>query len=248
MGGARVAEISVGEKAPAFELPDQTGYPWNLSGQLELGPVMLIFYRGDWCPYCNGQLASIARGFDKFARRDAQVAAISVDPPEHNLQMVNKLLLPFPLLSDPKGELAKRYGLWNAREGVAVPAIVLIERTGEVAYVYAGKDFADRPAEEEVLATLKRLGKTKKHGMEGPEIRVSGAEARDSARPDRPPMTLDQLIPYYQGVFFSSVALGGRFGGWGRSGRHASREVSNYRATTSRYADALRETQKLHES
>lgn len=243
-----MAEISVGEKAPAFELPDHTGYPWNLSGQLELGPAVLIFFRGDWCPYCNGQLASIARRFEKFARRDAQVAGISVDPPEHNLQMVNKLRLPFPLLSDPKGELTKRYGLWNDREGVAVPTTILVDRSGEIAYVYTGKDFADRPAEDEVLTALKRLGRTGKHGMPGPEIRVNGAKAHDSVRPDRPPMTLDQLIPYYQGVFFSSVALGGRFSGWGRSGRHASKEVGNYRATTSRYADALRETQKLHEA
>ncbi|HET7481069.1 MAG TPA: peroxiredoxin family protein [Rubrobacteraceae bacterium] len=243
-----MAEISVGEKAPTFELPDQTGYPWNLSGQLELGPAMLVFYRGDWCPYCNGQLASLARGFERFARYNTEVAAISVDPPEHSLALSNKLLLPFPVLTDPKGELAKRYGLWDAKEGVAVPATVLIDRTGEVAYLYAGKDFADRPAEEEVLSVLKRLKNTHKHGLEGPEVQVNAVDSHDSVRPDRPAMTLDQLIPYYQGVFFSTVALGGRFSGWGRSGRHASGEVSNYRTTTSRYAEALRETIRLHES
>lgn len=43
-----MAEASVGERAPNFELPDQQGQPWNLSGQLEVGPVVLVFYRGDW--------------------------------------------------------------------------------------------------------------------------------------------------------------------------------------------------------
>jgi peroxiredoxin len=43
-----LAELDVGQKVAYFELPDQLDYPWSLSGQLELGPVMLIFYRGDW--------------------------------------------------------------------------------------------------------------------------------------------------------------------------------------------------------
>ncbi len=44
----RLAGLSVGQKVPYFELPDQLDYPWSLSGQLETGPVVLIFYRGDW--------------------------------------------------------------------------------------------------------------------------------------------------------------------------------------------------------
>ena len=43
-----MAEVDVGTKAPDFELPDQQGYPWCLSGALETGPVVLVFYRGDW--------------------------------------------------------------------------------------------------------------------------------------------------------------------------------------------------------
>jgi peroxiredoxin len=43
-----MADINVGEKAPDFELPDHLGEPWSLSGHLGLGPVMLVFYRGDW--------------------------------------------------------------------------------------------------------------------------------------------------------------------------------------------------------
>ena len=61
-----MAGLDVGQKIKYFELPDQQDYPWSLSGQLEMGPVMLVFYRGDWSPYCNGQLASIAREFEEF--------------------------------------------------------------------------------------------------------------------------------------------------------------------------------------
>lgn len=68
--------------------------------------------------------------------------------------MVERLALPFPLLSDPKGDLTKRYGLWNAEEGVAVPAIILVDRGGMVYYLYADADFADRPADPEVFEAL----------------------------------------------------------------------------------------------
>jgi hypothetical protein len=44
----RMTDVSVGQKAPYFELPDQQDHPWSLSGQLEVGPVVLVFYRGDW--------------------------------------------------------------------------------------------------------------------------------------------------------------------------------------------------------
>jgi peroxiredoxin len=102
-----MADLSVGQKVPYFELPDQQDYPWGLSGQLEVGPVVLVFYRGDWCPYCNGQLVSYARAYQEFEKRAAQVAGISVDPPGNNAGMVGKLLLPFPLLSDPRSSTAR---------------------------------------------------------------------------------------------------------------------------------------------
>ena len=122
-----MAGLGVGQKITYFELPDQQDYPWSLSGQLEMGPVVLVFYRGDWCPYCNGQLASYAREFEEFEDRGAQLAGISVDPPTNNAGMVGKLQLPFPLLSDPEGELARMCGLWDAEEGVAVPSTVVVD-------------------------------------------------------------------------------------------------------------------------
>lgn len=79
---------------------------------------------------------------------------VSVDPPSHNGPMIEKLSLPFQLLSDPRGDLAKRCGLWNDEESVAVPAIVVLDRGGVVRYVYAGNDFADRPGDDEVFGAL----------------------------------------------------------------------------------------------
>jgi peroxiredoxin len=241
-----MAEVGVGEKVPYFELPDQQGYPWSLSGELEVGPVVLVFYRGDWCSYCNGQLASYARRFEEFERRGAQVAGVSVDPPENSAQLVGKLQLPFPLLSDPRGELTKRLGLWDEEEGVAKPSILVLDRTGEVRYRYSGSDFADRPHDEEVFAALKGIDTSIERITGGPEIVVSASEARhNSVRPDKPVMTLDQLLTYYRGALYATVALSRRFGGWGRSGRKAFGEVSGYRSMLLAYRKALEDTAAL---
>ncbi len=241
-----MAGLSVGQKVPYFELPDQLDYPWSISGQLETGPVVLVFYRGDWDPYCNGQLASYARNYGEFERRGAQVAGISVDPPRNNARMVGKLLLPFPLLSDPEGELARRYGLWDAEEGVAVPAVVVVDQSGEVRYLYKGNDPADRPEDGEVFAALKGLGRGIERITGGPEFRVTAARAREtSVRPDRPAMGLEHLLPCYYGVLSTTALLKERFGGWGRSGRKAHREVDGHQGLARRYANALQQTVEL---
>ena len=175
---------------------------------------------------------------------------ISVDPPDNNAQMVGKLLLPFPLLSDPRGDLARRYGLWDEEEGVARPAIVVVDRSREIRYVYSGSDFADRPGDKEVFAALEGLDGSIGRVMGDPEIRVTAEEARrDSvrpeSRPDRPATTLDYLTAYYRGVFRTTVALKKRFGGWGRSGKEAFREVGRYQTMVRGYQKALEETVEL---
>jgi hypothetical protein len=169
-----------------------------------------------------------------------------VDPPENNSRMVGKLLLPFPLLSDPRGELARRYGLWDEEEGVAAPSIVVVDRSAEIRYLYCGSDFADRPGDEEVFAALDGLDTSIERITGGPEIAVTAPEARKSSvRPDKRQITLDQLIPYYRGVFFTTVALKKRFGGWGRSGRDAFKEVDRYQTMVRRYRKALEEAVNL---
>ena len=171
-----------------------------------------------------------------------------MDPPESNAQMVAKLLLPFPLLSDPRGELIRRYGLWDEEEGVAVPSILVVDRPGEIRYLYAGSDFADRPGDEEIFATLEGLDGSIERITGGPEIQVTAEEASESVRPDKKPIGLRDLLVYYRGVFRATVVLKKRFGGWGRSGREAFREVSRYQTMVQRYREALQETVELEKS
>ena len=69
--------------------------------------------------------------------------------------MVDKLLLPFPLLSDPEGRVIKECGVWTEGDGgVAKPSIFAIRSDGSIAWRYVGQDFADRPTDEELFASL----------------------------------------------------------------------------------------------
>ena len=167
-----------------------------------------------------------------------------MDPPEHNKAMVEKLTLPFPLLGDPKGDLAKRCDLWNGKEGVAIPAIVIVDRRGVVRYLYAGHDFADRPGDDEVFGALDRLSEAGTAGSSAGgsvEIRATAEEAKTSTvRPDRPPMPLEQLTPYYRGVFFATVALKRRFGEM--RNRDAFREVDRYQRMVKEYRAKIQDT------
>jgi peroxiredoxin len=244
-----VAGLDVGQKVTYFELPDQQDYPWSLSGQLELGAVMLVFYRGDWDPYCNGQLASYARQFEEFEERGIQVAGISVDPPSHNARLVGKLQLPFPLLSDPEGNLARLFGLWDADDGVALPSVIIIEQSGEVRYLYKGNDLADRPTDEEVFSGLQGLESRIERLTGGPEFQVGAAQASErTVRPDEPVMELDQLATYYQGVLLTTILFKDRFEVWGRSGRNAFNEIDAFQQMVRHYMKAIDDTVELRRS
>lgn len=170
-----------------------------------------------------------------------------MDPPGHNAGMVEKLDLPFPLLSDAKGELSKLYDLWNDREGLAVTAIVVIDRSGSVRYLYKGSDFADRPGDDLIFEALDAVPEREDTDTDRPpEVILSADEAEASTvRPERPAMTLDQLLPYYRGVYFTNFALKKRLEGMEKpGGRKAYDEVDNYQRLTNGYMEAIRETRK----
>jgi len=99
-------------------------------------------------------LASYARNWDSFERAGLRVAAICVDTVEQNRAMVDKLLLPFPILSDPDATVIERWGVLNtAEKGIAKPALFLVLPDRSVTFRYVGEDFTDRPADDELFTT-----------------------------------------------------------------------------------------------
>jgi peroxiredoxin len=97
-------------------------------------------------------LASYARNWESFERAGLRVAAICVDTVEQNRAMVDKLLLPFPVLSDVDAAVIEPWGVLNAAEkGIAKPALFLVQPDRSIAFRYVGLDFTDRPTDEELF-------------------------------------------------------------------------------------------------
>lgn len=102
-------KLAVGNKAPPFALPNATGKMVSLSDLLQHGAVVLTFYRGIWCPYCNLQLKSYQQILPLINETGAQLVAISPMTPDHSLQMLNSNTLEFEVLSDVGNRVARQY-------------------------------------------------------------------------------------------------------------------------------------------
>ncbi len=103
--------VRVGERAPNFRLPDASGQLVELDALRALGPVVLVFYRGQWCPYCNLELRAYQQLLPQFRALGATLVAISPQTPDNTLSTVEKNELAFPVLSDVGSAVARAYGL-----------------------------------------------------------------------------------------------------------------------------------------
>lgn len=110
---ARIVEtaLSKGAEAPDFTLPSATGGKVTLSKELEKGPVVLTWYRGGWCPYCNIQLAAYRKILPQIEELGAQLIAVSPEVPDQSLTTREKNELRFTVLSDQNLKVSSQYGL-----------------------------------------------------------------------------------------------------------------------------------------
>jgi peroxiredoxin len=129
--------LSAGTTAPEFTLratPDQTVGLKEFRGR----NVILAFYPADWSPVCSDQLALYNELLDEFARFNAQLLAISVDGIWSHAALARERRYHFPLLSDfePKGEVARAYGVYDEKDGVAQRALFVIDGDGVIQWSY----------------------------------------------------------------------------------------------------------------
>jgi peroxiredoxin len=133
------ARLPVGAPAPDFRLcytPDQTVSLSTLRGR----PVVLIFYPADWSPVCNDQLTMCQEFLPEIRRLGAELIGISVDGVWSHLAFAQHRGLQFLLLADfePKGRVARSYGVYRPRDGTSERAIFVIDRQGVVRWSYLG--------------------------------------------------------------------------------------------------------------
>jgi peroxiredoxin len=103
--------LRVGDHAPDFALPDAHHKTVRLSALLAAGPVVLTFYRGGWCPFCNLQLRAYQEALPSLRALGAELVAVSPQTPDYTLSTVEEKQLTFPVLSDVGNRVAELYGL-----------------------------------------------------------------------------------------------------------------------------------------
>lgn len=152
-----MAALQAGTKAPAFTLnttPDQQLSLPDFAGR----PVVLCFYPADWSPVCGDQLALYNELLDEFDTYDAKLLGISVDGAWCHLAFAKERKYRMPLLADfePKGEVARQYGVYRNKEGVCDRALFVIDREGVIRWSYVSP-IGINPGADGILRALEDL-------------------------------------------------------------------------------------------
>lgn len=168
----------VGETAPDFTLPGTDGAQVSLAELRSRGRVVLGFYRGSWCPYCDVQLRAFQARLEEIKAAGAELVAVSPLTPEESLSLAEQKALSFTLLSDAGNAVADSYGLRVTLDGehreshvgvgvdlpakngddswsLPVPSTFVIERDGTVSYASVPGDPRLRVGPDEILEALK---------------------------------------------------------------------------------------------
>lgn len=140
-------KLNAGDKAPLFSLPNAQGSTTRLQDLLQQGPVVLTFYRGVWCPYCNLQLKSYQQILPQIKQAGATLVAVSPMTPDNSLQMKDSNALQFDVLSDVGNKVARQYTTVFSNPQSSIQAMA------ELGYDYHGF-YADESAQLPVPATF----------------------------------------------------------------------------------------------
>ncbi len=146
--------LRVGEVAPDFSLTDRAGASWSLAEARASGPVVVIFYRGHWCPKCRGQLDRIQARLGEIEGKGARLVAVSVDPVEDTNKLAERHGYTFPMLRDPDLATIRAYGVEDVGHDISKPATFVVGADGTIVFVYVGDAPGDRPAEDMSIAAI----------------------------------------------------------------------------------------------
>jgi peroxiredoxin len=149
--------LPAGTPAPDFSLPTTPDQKLSLS-DCRGRPTILVFYPEDWSPVCSDQLALYQQLLPEFQRYGAQLLGISVDGIWSHLAFAKDRNLHFPLLADfePKGEVAKTYGVYRQQDGTSERALFVIDGNGLVSWSYVSP-VGINPGADGILHALEEL-------------------------------------------------------------------------------------------
>ena len=169
--------LQVGDKIENFILPNHLGKNIELADLLDKGPVVVSFYRGAWCPYCNLELKALNDFLPQFKTKSAQLVAISPQLPDQTLTTAQKNELEFDVLSDVGNKVAQQFGLLFTLDKriqelytgfgidfeqtygdktyqLPLPATYVINQNGIITYAFLNEDYTLRAEPSDVMAVL----------------------------------------------------------------------------------------------
>ncbi len=169
--------LQVGAKVSNFSLNNHSAEQVELADLLNNGPVIISFYRGNWCPYCNLELKALNAHLPEFKTHNAQLIAISPQLPDETLSSAQKNALEFDVLSDINNKVAEQFGLLftlderivalysqfgidfekyygNKSYKLPLPATYVINQKGIITYAFLNEDYTLRAEPTDVLAAL----------------------------------------------------------------------------------------------
>jgi peroxiredoxin len=173
--------LKEGAQVPDFTLPDTHGQAVTLSHLLKQGPVVITFYRGVWCNFCNLELHAYQEIWPEIQALGASVIAISPQTPDNSRAMEAKQELTFPVLSDVGNKVARQFGLvfaiddpvtraahtridrivpnFNGDDSweLPMPGTFLVDQSGIIRLAFVNPDFTSRLDPESVVARLKEM-------------------------------------------------------------------------------------------
>ncbi|EQA97575.1 hypothetical protein L286_22450 [Sphingobium sp. HDIP04] len=177
--GAATRALKAGDKAPSFTLNDPDGNPVSSEDLLAKGPLVVSFYRGVWCPYCNMELQALQAALPEFEKLGAKLIAISPQTAVNSRKSVRQNELGFPILSDARNDVAAAFGLrfelpaylvdlykslkndlpaFNGDPSwtLPMPGRFVIAQDGTILYAEVNPDYTRRPEPEDMLPALRR--------------------------------------------------------------------------------------------
>lgn len=171
--------INKGDKAPNFILKNALGKEVELSDYLKKDKVILTWYRGGWCPYCNLTLKHLQEFLIQFKAEGANLLALTPELPDNSLKTSEKHSLAFEVLTDLGNRVAEEYGIvfkltpevaeyykkafnleiYNGNDSDKLPLAVtyVIDQNGIVDYAFVDADYRNRAEPQEILDSLKKL-------------------------------------------------------------------------------------------
>ena len=169
--------LKVNDKSPEFSAKDQNGKTISLQNELKNGKVVLIFYRGQWCPYCNKELKGMQDSLSFITSKGAVVVAVTPELPENISKTIGKTNASYSILSDDGLKIMKAYDVAYAVDpalnekykgyaidlmkangangaNLPIPAVYIIDTNGNIIYRYFDVDYRNRASVKEIADHL----------------------------------------------------------------------------------------------